>query len=488
METGVHRNNGHLRNGLFYINSKKRFSHMKCITILFFLIILGLPYTAFGQSLVVTIDEAVDIALQNNREIGIAAMEIRKSRAAVREAFGYALPTVDVSGNFSRFLRKPRMPFPDFEALLGNATYSILFDEGVLPRDEDKFKDVTTQLQSFAQTNNYESQILVMQPLFNSTVLRGIGASRRYLNLSEEELQRTISSTILEVKRSFYAVLLTKEMYEIARASFDNATGNLRNVSVAYEQGLVAEFDLLQAEVQVENIRPMVLQSENALKNAMDGFKIVLNIDQETNIDVVGEMLYDDEPVPDPDQTIEVAHRGNYGIKALEIKKDVDRAFIDYYQSEYWPVLYAFGNYTYAGSDERYSFQNYSSSIVGVTLSINLFNGGRSRQRVQQARVTMNQTEQQLEQYRDYVAMQVKSKINDLRRVQSILGAQERSVNLAERAYSIAVVRYREGTGNQLEVQNADIALRQARTNRLNSVYDYIIARAELDHLAGRIN
>jgi outer membrane protein len=452
------------------------------------MVTMWMSMIVYGQVRVITLDEAVDIALQNNREIEIAAMEIRKSRAAVREAYGYALPTVDVSGNFSRFIEKPRMPFPDFEALLGNATYAILFDEGVLPRDEDKFKPISTRLQSFAQTNNYESQIQVTQTLFNSTVLRGIGASRRYLNLSEEELQRTISSTILDVKRSFYAVLLTKEMYDITRASFDNALDNLRNVKAAYEQGLVAEFDLLQAEVQVENIRPMVLQSGNALKSATDGLKIVLGIGQDESIEVSGELVYDTEHIPDPEETIEEAFRGNYGIKALQIKRDVDKAFIDYYQSEYWPTLYAFGNYTYAGSDDRYNFQNYSSTIVGVTLSFNLFNGGKSRQRVQQARVTMNQTEMQLLHYRDFVAMQVKSKINDLKRVQSVLEAQERNVELAQRAYGIAVVRYREGTGNQLEVQNADIALRQARTNRLNSVYDYIIARAELDHLVGMLD
>jgi len=463
-------------------------STMNRIIYLLVILMFAVPVIVQGQSNVITLDEAIEIALENNRDIEVAELEVRKSRAAVREAFGHALPSVDVSGNFSRFLEKPRMPFPDFEALLGNATYSILFDEGVLPRDEDKFKPVTTQLQSFAQTNNYESQVQVTQTLFNSTVLRGIGASRRYHNLSEEELQRIISATILEVKRSFYAVLLTKNMYSIAKASLENASDNLRNVRAAYEQGLVAEFDLLQAEVQVENIRPMVLQSENALKNSKDGLKIVLGIDQESEIDVIGELTYDAEPIPDVEMSIDEAFRGNYGIKSLEIKRDVDRAFIHFYQSEYWPVLYAFGNYTYAGSDDRYDFQNYSSSIIGVTLSFNLFNGGQTRQRVQQARITMNQTESQLQNYRDYVAMQVKSRINDLRRVQSILEAQERNVELAERAYAISVIRYREGTGSQLEVQNADIALRQARTNRLQSVYDYIIARAELDQLIGSIS
>jgi len=109
-------------------------------------IIFNLAVTSFlfGQSLVVTLDDAVEIALENNREIGIASMEVRKSRATVREAYGHALPTVDVSGNFSHFVNKPRMPFPDFEALLGNATYSILFDEGVLQRDEDKFRPIAT--------------------------------------------------------------------------------------------------------------------------------------------------------------------------------------------------------------------------------------------------------------------------------------------------------------------------------------------------------
>jgi outer membrane protein len=450
-------------------------------------LLLSLPAAAGSQTIALTLDEAVDIALKNNREIGIAEMEVRKSRAAVREAYGYALPSVDVNGNFSHFLEKPRMPFPDFEALLGNATYAILFDEGVLPRDEDKFSPVATRLQSFAQTNNYETQVQVTQTLFNSSVLRGIGASRRFMNLSEEELQRTISATILEVKRSFYAVLVTREMSAIAQASFENASDNLRNVRAAHEQGLVAEFDLLQAEVQVENIRPMVLQSENALKDAKNGLKFTLGIAQDEDIDVSGELLYERESIPDSDESIDDALRGNYGIRSLQVKRDVDRAFIDYYRSEYWPVLYAFGNYTYAGSDDRFEFQNYSSSIVGVTLSFNLFSGGRSRQRVQQAQVTMNQTEQQLRQYKDFVAMQVKSRVNDLRRVQSIVEAQERNVSLADRAYAIAVVRYREGTGSQLEVQNADLALRQARTNLLNSVYDYIIARAELDHLLGRL-
>ncbi len=461
---------------------------MKRIVVLsLFTLCLGIT-ASFSQTRIITIENAIETALENNREIQIAQMNVRKASAAVREAIGYALPSVDVEGTFSHFLQKPKMPFPDFESLLSNATYSILFDEQVLPRDEDKFQPVATRLQSFAQTNNYESRIQITQTLFNSSVLRGIGASKIYSGLSKEELKRTISATILNVEKAFYGVLLIRMMSAITAASYENALENLRNVRAAHAQGLVSEFDLLQAEVRVENIRPLVLQAENSLANATNGLKLLLGIDQNETIDVEGELTYAFYEVEDEETLIGEALTGNYGLQALDLKMRVDKALIDLDRAQYWPTVYAFGNYTYAGSADTWDFQNYSSSIVGVTFSINLFRGLQSRNRVQQATITYRQTEKQLHQYRDLVAADVKSRVKEIRRVASILSAQERNVELAERAYDISVVRYREGTGSQLEIQNADIALQQARLNRLQSVYDYIIAKAELQEMLGRLN
>lgn len=455
------------------------------VTILLLLLFITIPINS--QTRTFTLEEAIQTALNYNRDIIISKMGVDKADAAVREAFGYALPSVDVSASFSHFLEKPRMPFPDFVSLLGNATYSILFDEGVLPRDDNKFKPVETALQSFAQTNNFESSIQITQALFNSTVFRGIGASKIYSDLSKEDLKRTVATTILNVKKTFYGVILMKRMYDITEASYQNALNNVSNVKAIYEQGLVSEFDLLQAEVRVENIRPVVLQMENSLKNALDGLKIMLGLPQTDDIDVIGEMKFEPYSVAGYNDLVSEAIESNYSIKTLNLKKEVDEAFIHLDLSEYWPTLYAFGNYTYAGSSDDFKFQNYSSAIVGVSLQMNLFTGLQTNNRVQQARISAKQTEQQLYQLKDYISSQVKAKKLELKRVESIIEAQERNVHLAERAYEISVVRYKEGTGNQLEVQNADIALQQARVNRLQSVYEYIIAKAELDELLGKI-
>lgn len=452
----------------------------------FIILIMSLELTA--QEKTITIDDAINLALKNNTDIKIALLNVQKAEAAVDEAFGYALPSLDFTANFSHFIEKPRMPFPDFAALLRNSTYAILFDENVIPRDNSKFLPLETKLQSFAQTNNYQTQLQLTQTLFSSAVFRGIGASQIYYNLSKAELKNQISKTVLAVQSAFYGGLLLKKVTEITEASFLNAQDNLKNVKSLYEQGFVSEFDLLQAEVAVENIRPVVLQMQNNLATALDGLKLLVGLPQTEEIFLSGEFDYKDEPLPTESDLISEALQSNFALKSLDLKKQVDQEFIQLDVSEYWPNIFAFGNYTYAGSSDKWKFQNYSQLSVGVGLSINLWKGNRTQNRVEQSTVVFKQTEEMLNQYKNFLVTQVKSKLNEMKRIKLLIDAQSKNVSVAERAYEIARVRYKEGTGNQLEIQNADIALKQARTNYIQSVHTYMINKFELEQILGKTN
>ena len=459
-----------------------------------FILLTILPVVIQAQTKELSLDEAIRIAIKNNPQVRIAKYDVWKAESAVKEAFGYALPSLDISATFSHLIDKPKMPFPDFEALLTNAAYGILFDENVLPFDEKKFRPMETKLQSFAQTNNYEAKAQITQILFNSTVFRGIGSSQIYYDISRERLSGVVGKTILNVKKSYYGILLTKNIYEITQASYMNAQENLRNVKSLYDKGLVSEFDALQAEVQVENIKPTVLQMENALKSLKNTFKVVLGVEQSFEFEVVGELLYSEggtsklEQLPDESEYIERAQNNNYDVKTLTNKREFDDALIALEKSDYYPSLAAFGSYSLNGSSDDWKFQNYSSTMVGVSLQLNLFNGLRKDRRIEQAGITVKQTEEEIAQLKSYLASQVKEKIMEIKRVQSLLEAQERNIYLAQRAYEIATARYKEGTGTQLEIQNADIALRQARTNKMQSVYNYIVAKAELNDLVGHFD
>jgi outer membrane protein TolC len=378
------------------------------------------------------------------------------------------------------------MPFPDFVALLRNSTYAILFDENVIPRDNNKFLPLETRLQSFAQANNYQAEFQVTQTLFSSAVFRGIGASKIYYNLAKAELNNQISKTVLSVQTAFYGGLLLKKITEITEASFLNSQDNLKNVKSLYEKGFVSEFDLLQVEVAVENLRPIVLQMQNNFKGALDGLKLLIGIPQSDEILLSGEFNYIDEVLPSESDLISEALQNNFGLKSLDLKKQVDEEFIQLDVSEYWPNIFAFGNFTYAGSSDKWKFQSYSQMTIGIGLSINLWKGNRTKKRVEQATINFKQTEEIFNQYKNFIVTQVKSKLNELNRIKALINAQSKNVSVAERAYEIARVRYKEGTGSQLEIQNADMALKQARTNYIQSIYSYLINKFELEQILGK--
>jgi outer membrane protein len=457
---------------------------MKYKIILLFIII---SFSLKAQR-VLSLEQAIDLALSNNNEIQISKLNVKKADAAVSEAFGYALPDINLSLNFSHYLEKPKMAFPDFEALLTNAAYGILFNENVIPEDNSKFLPMDSKLQSFVQTNNFETNITLTQTLFNSAVLRGIGASKIYSDLSKEDLKRVTAATILNVKKAFYGVLLTKQLLQITHDSYLNANENLRNVRAVFDQGMVSEFDRLQAEVRVENINPVILQMSNSLESAKEGLKMLLGIRVSEEIDVTGDLVYEPEFIPAIEDIVIDAVKDNPTLQTLRVKRNVDKEFIELDRSEYWPTVYGFASYSFSGSSENLKFSNYNAAIVGLGLSINLFTGMKTKNRVQQSEISLKQTDWQINQLENFISSSVKTKLSELNRVKGIIEAQERNVNLAQRAYEISLVRYREGSGSQLEVENSDLALKQAKINKTNSVFDYLIAKAELEELLGREN
>ena len=308
------------------------------------------------------------------------------------------------------------------------------------------------------------------------------------MDLSKEQLYSTASTLVLNVQKAFYGVLLSKKMLEIVEASLKNAEENLSNVKSMQKQGFASDFEALQVEVQVENIRPQVNEMKNTLENAKNGLKLLLGMKQDSEIDAEGDFVYDSSFLPDEETSIEFALRDNYDIRTMDLKMQVDDAFIDLDRAEYWPTVAAFGNYTYAGTGDVFPTSNYSSSSVGINLSINLFSGMQTKKRVQQSEISLNQTKEQIQQYKDYLTSKVKEKILDLKKVNAQYKAQDRNVELAQKAYDLSTIRFKENTGTQLEIKNADVELRTAKTNKLKTIYDFIIAKSELEQMTGKMD
>lgn len=490
-----------INNRVNIVMNLKKSVMMKLLTAMSAVMIL-FSYSADSQVRKLTLDDAIKTALENNSDTRIAYLEVQKAQAAVDEAFGYALPSVGISANYTHMLEKPLMAFPDFGALLTNATNDYIYKNKVAVRQPDGVTMDTlsraawlnnqvpmgTVLQSFFLSNSYEAKIEVQQILFNSAVFTGIGASAKYLQTSKEMLNSKISKTVLQVKNAFYGVILAKEAVTISRLSLENFEKHYSNVKALYNQGIVAEYNVLQAEVQVENFKPTLLQAENSLKNAVEGLKLILKLDKDTEIDVEGALVYKDANPGNVNELIALANSKNADIKTLEMKIAVDEAFVDLDRADWWPTVAAFGNYSFNGTSDDFNFMNYRQSMVGLSVSMNLYNGGRTGNKVQQSKLEKMKTEEQLLNLRGYITLQIKSKLNELERVKQNLLSADKNVELAEKTSQLASVGYSNGTRTQLEVLTSQTQLMMAKTNRLQSIYAFIVTMTEIDDLIGNVN
>jgi outer membrane protein len=410
---------------------------------------------AAQESRSLTMEQAIEVAVTNNRNLASARLDMEKAGDQVREAYGLAMPTLSFGGTYTRALKVP-----------------VIF----LTIDN---KVTTIKL---GLPNTYQMGFTASQVLFNSSVFTGVGTAKIFQKVSREAYRASYNSTVSNVKRAFYNVLLARQVDETSKASLGNAEDNLANVRTLHKQGMISDYDLIRAEVQVENIRPSVLESEKNVLVATNTLKITMGLEAENAIDVKGELgfIEADSSLIDPAKAI----ANNASLLAMHYQREVNEAFSAIRRSEYMPTVSAFGNYQWQAQTNALGVTGkdfIASSQAGISLTINLFNGFQTTARLQQAKVDERKIDQQIEAAREILKTQLQSVALRLQEARKRIFSQQRTVELAEKSYKIAKVRYQTGSATLLEINDADLALLRARLNRIQAIYDYAMAKTDLE-------
>ncbi|MER3523121.1 MAG: hypothetical protein C4326_03420 [Ignavibacteria bacterium] len=441
-------------------------------TILVFVIfgVMGTIRTTQAQVLRLTLEEAVRVALQKNHALAEARHEVGRADARVREAWGYALPSIDIAGRYTRAIKRPVFFFPN------------IFDSTAFRRGDVRAIEI-------GSANSIDLNVTVSQVLFNSAVFTGVGSARIYSQATREVYRAKLIETITAARKAYYAVLLAAEVREMMRANMRNAEENVRNATILAAQGLISEYDKLRAEVGLANLRPEAIRAENNYDLALNSLKVTLGLAVNDSVEITGTLTY--EPVDEGvlRSGAESVLEANPSLGALRYQLEVNDAITRVERSNFLPSLAAFGTYQFQTqqNDLRISTHDFvRSSLAGVTLSLNLFDGFRTTARVEQAALDARKTQEQIAYTEQSLKAAVQATVMSLRRAKERIDAQERTVEQAERGYRIAVTRFTTGSGTQLEVNDAQLALTTARTNRVQAMYDYLVAAADLDQLLGR--
>ncbi len=416
-----------------------------------------------AQQRQLALDEAIEIALANNRSLQIARLEIDKADAQVSEAFGNALPSLDLSANYSRNIKKQIFYFPGTDGI---------------PRPIEIGSD-----------NALSTELRLQQVLFNSAVLTGVGTAKTYAQISRQQLRATAAETVLMVKKAYYGALLTRDVLVLNEQLLANAEQNYQTAVKFYQAGMRAEFDAIRAEVQMENQRPAVVEARDNYQMAIDNLKLLLGMAPEVTLELTGALEHP-ASTDTTAQTVAAARQildqYNPQLQTLRLSTNVNEQLIDINRSEYLPTLAFFGSYQYQAQSDKLSELSFQpTALVGLSLSINLFNGWRTTARVEQAKIDYMKSEQQLAQLDQALKTQLEATLRRINYAQQRIAASERTIAQAQRGYNIATVAYSAGTGTQLQINDAELALAQSRLNQLNAIFDYRSTLADLEGLLG---
>ncbi|MGM9509327.1 TolC family protein [Larkinella sp. GY13] len=432
------------------------------------LLLTGKP--AFAQVRPLTMENAVKLALEKNRDLQVATLETAKSAQKVREARSYALPTVAASAQYLYLPQKQVSFLPGSFVGLGE-----------------------NQLATFrvGGSNAFVGGVAVSQPLFQAGIRSGIRAAQIYENASAEGLNEVRASVVTDVKKAYLDVLITQEQLRLQEQSLLRNEQALRDSRSLLAQGRASRVDTLRAFVSTENLRPEISRLNNRVEITKTILKRTMGLDEQEAIALQDSLRYDKTGfvTPGTDAFFE-AVQARPEVHRLELTEKLNREQIALQTAERAPKLSAIGLLQSQAQANHLKLADYSwplSSYVGLQVNVPIFSGFRTVSRIQQAVITRQQSETQLVNLKEMVRAEVKIGLSNVEEARLRIETQRQTVTVAELGYRITRDRWKQGIASRLELSDAELSLTQAKSNHLQAVYDFLTASVELDKVMGRI-
>jgi outer membrane protein TolC len=432
------------------------------------------------DTLRLSVDEAVTIALRQSDEVGIAAAQVDVADAQYGSARANVLPQLRFGGSYLHV----------YESARGQAVGSV-----------------------FNQPNTYTANANLSQTLFQGGKL--VSATRAADDLREaarfDEHEQRANVTLL-VQRAYLQALFADRIAELQQRNLALATSRVAQVEQFERAGQAARYDVLRARVERANIEPLAIQAQSDREIALLELKRVLNLPIEQPVALVSRIDADAAAALANvmDSTTVVADRA--AVRSAEATLSARQLGVKVARADYYPTLTAFFQTGFQafpppgqgfptsrgvlsqdlcppGSAATQRCQNggfFSDRQAGLNISFPIFDGFRVKSNVDFARAQERLAQLELQQQRETVSLEVARARAELRRARAVFTAGQQNAAEAEEAFRLASLRYARGLSTQLEVSDAQLALLTAQSTAARASYDLFLASADLARSLGR--
>lgn len=415
-----------------------------------------------GEKLMLTLEQALDIALSENPTIKVADQEIQIKRYAKQGTYAALYPQIDATATYQRVLAKQTMSM-DF----GGQTQTI----------------------RVGSDNSFNGGISAAMPLINAQLWTSLKVSVLDIELAVEKARASRIDMVEQVTKAYYGVLLAKESLSLYQRVYDNAVENNKVVKKKYDVGSVSEYDLITSNVSVQNALPNVIEAEYSVILTLWQLKALLGIDLEKNIDVVGSLMDYERMMNEGYDITRLNLDNNTTLKQLDIQEEMLEKAVKITKLANVPSLSvnAAFLYTALGNDGKFFVKDAWNpySYAGLQLNIPIFAGNKRRAATREARLNLSNLQLQRENVERQLRVSVIQQLNNMQSSVKKYYASAATVGQAQRGYDISVKRYEVGRGTLVDVDNSQVALTQAELGRNSAIYNFLVAKVSLDKVLG---
>lgn len=433
------------------------------------------------DTLKLTMEKALEIALSENPTVQVANKEIQKKKYAQKGSYASLFPQISFGADYNRTLKKQVMYMDGFDMGAGSETTP---PPGTETFDPSKGIEV-------GRDNNWNLGFNASMPLVNAQLWKSLSISAIDVELSIEQARSSKISMVNQVKKSFYSVLLANDSYRVFKESYDNAVENYLDIKKKYEQGTVAEYDLIRANVTVKNSEPNMLQAENSLTLTKWQLKALLGMDLDITIDCEGKLTDYESALFADFLSTDTTLASNSDLKLLDLQSNQLQKTLLMQKFEFLPTLSLTGLYQWTSMNNDFRFNNYMwnpYSMIGISLSVPIFTGGSKYYKVKQTQVSIDQMNLQRQDTKRNLQLAVKQYMDNMNTCIKKFDAASKGIEEASRGYLIAQKRYDTGAGTLLELNDSQLSLTQSQLNFNQSIYDYMVAKSDLEKVLGQQN
>ena len=455
---------------------------------------------AADSPVIITLEQALQIALSENVSVKVAEMEIKRTEYAKKGSYASLFPQIDASGAYQRTIKKQVM-YMDFDmsSLMGGAAGGAGSEGTELPEGTQIPETETESTESTSDSgggiemgrwNTWSAGVTASMPLVNLQLWKSLKLSGMDVELAVEKSRASRLDMVTQVKNAYYSTLLAKEAFEVYKKVYENALQNLDVTQQKYDAQKASEMELLRAKTTVANAVPNVYNAEGSVILALWQLKAVLGVDLDMNLDVAGSLEdWSQQMLYDLHQHDEISLDMNTTMKQLAIQAEMLAETVKLQKYANIPSLAVAFSFTYNAMTNDFNFKEYRwtpYSYVGLSLNIPIFAGGKRYQQIRQAKNQYEQVQLQTENTERQLKIAIRQQLNTMQTSMNTYYAAKDALASAQKAYDIVAKSYEVGRSTLIEVNDAQLALTQAQLGASQAVYNFLAAKSQLEQALGQ--